>query len=145
MRIAFLLGAGCPLSIRENGAALIPDIADLTQLVKASLLADGKTKAVTTGLWERVQGREIHKPTIEDLLSHARTLLSLCGEPGIDGFSKAQLKAFDERACATVRSAVSKPLPAEDTPYHTLASWIQSIYREHPVEIFTTNYDELME
>ena len=145
MRIAFLLGAGCPLSVRENGAALIPDIAGLTQLVKASLLADGTTEAVTTGLWERVEGREIPVPTIEDLLSHARTLLSLCGESGIDGFSKAQLKAFDEGACTTVRSAVSKSLPTEGTPYHTLASWIQSIYREHPVEIFTTNYDELME
>jgi hypothetical protein len=145
MRIAFLLGAGCPLSIRENGAALIPDIAGLTQLVKQSLLADGNTEAVTTGLWERVEGRGIQTPTIEDLLSHARTLLSLCGELGIDGFSKAQLKSFDEGACATVRSAVSKPLPTEGTPYHTLASWIQSIYREHPVEIFTTNYDELME
>lgn len=59
MRIAFLLGAGCPLSIRENGAPLIPDIAGLTELVKASLLADGNTEAVATGLWERVEGREI--------------------------------------------------------------------------------------
>ncbi len=124
---------------------MIPDIAGLTHLVKASLLSSEKTEAVATGLWERVKGRNIQAPTIEDLLSHARTLLSLCGESGIDGFSKAQLKAFDEGACSTVRSAVSKPLPSEGTPYHTLASWIQSIYREHPVEIFTTNYDELME
>jgi hypothetical protein len=145
MRIAFLLGAGCPLSIRENGAPLIPDIAGLTQLVKASLLADENTEAVANGLWERVESRNIQTPTIEDLLGHARTLLSLCGEAGIDGFSKAQLEAFDEGACSTIRVAVSKPLPPEGTPYHTLASWIQSISRAHPVEIFTTNYDELME
>lgn len=145
MRIAFLLGAGCPLSIRENGEALIPDIAGLTNLVREALLQDAETKNVTAGLWSRVEGRGISKPTIEDLLSHARTLLSLCGDPGIDGFSKNDLQAFDQGACATVRKAVSKSLPAEGTPYHTLASWIQSIYREHPVEIFTTNYDELME
>lgn len=145
MRIAFLLGAGCPLSIRDNGAALIPDIAGLTQQVKASLLADGKTNAVATGLWDRLASRNIQTPTIEDLLGHARTLLSLCGNTGIDGFSKDQLKAFDDGACSTIRLAVSKPLPLEGTAYHTLASWIQSISRAHPVEIFTTNYDELME
>ncbi len=145
MRIAFLLGAGCPLSIRQNGQPLIPDIAGLTSKVKADLLAKPETETVTNGLWTRVEGRGIIDPTIEDLLSHARTLLSLCGNGGVDGFRKAQLEAFDQGACATVRSAVSIPLPAEGTPYHTLASWIQSISREHPVEIFTTNYDELME
>lgn len=145
MRIAFLLGAGCPLAIREGGQPLIPDIAGLTNLVKESLLQNAETKEVTEGLWGRVEGRGISKPTIEDLLSHARTLLSLCGDPGIDGFSKNELEAFDQGVCATVRQAVSRSLPAEGTPYHTLASWIQSIYREHPVEIFTTNYDELME
>ncbi len=145
MRIAFLLGAGCPLSIRQNGQPLIPDIAGLTSKVKADLLAKPETETVTNGLWTRVEGRGIIDPTIEDLLSHARTLLSLCGNGGVDGFSRAQLEAFDQGACATVRSAVSIPLPAEGTPYHTLASWIQSISREHPVEIFTTNYDELME
>lgn len=145
MRIAFLLGAGCPLAIRDGEKALIPDIAGLTSLVKESLLQDPETKEVANALWSRVEGREIAKPTIEDLLSHARTLLSLCGDSGIDGFSKKGLEAFDQGACATVRKAVSKSLPSEGTPYHTLASWIQSIYREHAVEIFTTNYDELME
>lgn len=145
MRIAFLLGAGCPLSIHPNGEPLIPDIAGLTAKVKSALLAETATEDVTNGLWTRVEGRGIANPTIEDLLSHARTLLSLSGEGGVDGFSRAQLEAFDQGACATVRSAVSTPLPPEGTPYHTLASWIQSISREHPVEIFTTNYDELME
>ncbi|SDG57704.1 SIR2 family NAD-dependent protein deacylase [Thalassobaculum litoreum] len=147
MRIAFLLGAGCPLSIRDGGKPLIPDIAGLTEEVKSALLSDASTKAVTEGLWARVEGRGINNPTIEDLLSHTRTLLSLCGENGngVDSFSKAELQAFDQGACTTVRTAVSTPLPAEGTPYHILASWIQSIPREHPVEIFTTNYDELME
>jgi hypothetical protein len=145
MRIAFLLGAGCPLAIRENGEPLIRDIAGLTELVKESLTKESETKDVANGLWSRVEGCGISKPTIEDLLSHARTLLSICGDSGIDGFSKKELEAFDQATCATVRKAASKSLPPEGTPYHTLASWIQSIYREHAVEIFTTNYDELME
>ena len=145
MRIAYLLGAGCPLSIRSNGKPLIPDIAGLTEEVKAALVAEAATADVTEGIWARVEKRGIEKPTIEDLLSHTRTLLSLCGEDGVDGFSRDQLEAFDQGACATVRKAVSARLPSEGTPYHTLASWIQSISREHPVEIFTTNYDELME
>lgn len=35
-------------------------------------------------------------------------------------------------------------LPDKDTPYHKLAQWI-SIDREKPIEVFTTNYDLLLE
>ena len=106
MRIAFLLGAGCPLSIRKDEAALIPDIAGLTKKVTEALLESSETQAVASGLWSRVEKRGIANPTIEDLLSHTRTLLSLCGDDGIDGFSKAQLTLFDQSACAMVREAV---------------------------------------
>jgi hypothetical protein len=36
-------------------------------------------------------------------------------------------------------------LPTQDTPYHHLARWISALDRRHPAEVFTTNYDLLME
>ncbi len=149
MRIGFFIGAGCSLSIRgADGEALIPDIAGLTKQVKSSLDNDATLKASAQTAWDRVIARGIPTPTVEDVLSHIRTLKSLCGEDAkseIDGFSGDILAKLDLAICEQVRTIVNKPLPTSDSPYHVLASWIQAIPRERAVEIFTTNYDLSLE
>jgi hypothetical protein len=149
MRVGFLLGAGCSLSVRgADGKPLIPEIAGLTKQVKDSLDNDGKLKEGAQTVWNRVAARGISVPTIEDVLSHIRTLRSLCGADltgTIDGFTGKVLRDLDLAICEHIRGLVSKPLPTSDTPYHVLASWIQAIPRERPVEIFTTNYDLSLE
>jgi hypothetical protein len=146
MRIGFFIGAGCSLSIQgANGEPLIPEITGLTKQVKAYLDNDSTLKIVAQTAWDRVVARGISAPTVEDVLSHIRTLESLCGKGEIDGFSADILGKLDLAICEQVRTIVSKPLPTSDTPYHVLASWIQAIPRERPVEIFTTNYDLSLE
>ena len=150
MRIGFFVGAGCPLAIQVadgNGGTkpLIPEIAGLTRLVRQSLDGNADLSAVAKTAWERVTARGIDTPTVEDVLSHIRTLKSLCGATDIDGFAGEALKKLDRAICDCVCSLVSAPLPRSDTPYHVLASWIQAIPRDKPVEIFTTNYDLLLE
>lgn len=148
MRIGFLIGAGCPLAIQiPDGTGtkpLIPDIARLTSQVK-SILEAGANGAATAAAWKRVIDCGISTPTIEDVLSHVRILKSLCGSGGIDGFTETSLNDLDESICEQVRTIASATLPTSDTPYHVLASWIQAIARDKPVEIFTTNYDLLLE
>ncbi len=149
MRVGFFIGAGCSLSVQgADGKPLIPEIAGLTKLVKSYLDNDAKLKTVAQTAWDRVAARSIPTPTVEDVLSHIRTLKSLCGkgaEDAIDGFSSDLLDELDLSICEQVRAIVSKPLPTSDTPYHVLASWIQAIPRDKPVEIFTTNYDLSLE
>jgi hypothetical protein len=149
MRIGFFIGAGCPLSVRiavdGKTEPLIPEIAGLTEQVKAHLENDEELKTVAQAAWDRVIGRGIPVPTVEDILSHIRMLKSLCGTGEIDGFSKDLLTKLDYAICKKIRTIASKTLPNSDTPYHVLASWIQAIPREKPVEIFTTNYDLLLE
>ncbi len=149
MRIGFFIGAGCSLSVQgADGNPLIPEIAGLTKLVKASLDNDDKLKAVVQIAWDRVAARSTPTPTVEDVLGHIRTLKSLCGKgekDEIDGFSADILETLDLAICEQVRNIVSKPLPTSGTPYHVLASWIQAIPRDRPVEIFTTNYDLSLE
>jgi hypothetical protein len=149
MRIGFFIGAGCSLSVQgTDGKPLIPEIAGLTKLVKDYLDNDAELKAGAQTAWDRVAARGIPSPTVEDVLSHIRTLKSLCGEDescSIDGFTSEILTKLDLTICEQVRKIVSKPLPASNTPYHVLASWIQAIPRDKPVEIFTTNYDLSLE
>lgn len=149
MRVGFFIGGGCPLAVQvpagDKTEPLIPEIGGLTKRVKGFL--DGKAELAAVGqlAWDRVTARGIPTPTVEDILSHIRTLKSLCGNGQIDGFSEDHLGKLDRAICEEIRQIVSKDLPANETPYHVLASWIQAIPREKPVEIFTTNYDLLLE
>jgi hypothetical protein len=149
MRIGFFLGAGCPLAVQIDLGGktepLIPEITGVTKLVKEFLDNDKDLKGVAQTAWDRVTARGILTPTVEDVLSHIRTLKSLCGKGDIDGFSEDSLDKLDRAICEKVRGIVSKVLPINDTPYHVLSSWIQAIPRDKPVEIFTTNYDLLLE
>jgi hypothetical protein len=145
MRVGFFLGAGCSLAIRvsDGGTSkpLIPDIAGLTKRVQGLLANDPSLREGADKAWSCVKARSIREPTLEDVLGHIRTLKSVCGVDGIDGFSWDMLNKLDATICRHVREIVKTPLPTTDTPYHVLASWIQAIPREKPVEIFTTNYD----
>lgn len=149
MRIGFFIGAGCSLAVQvpDSGKTkpLIPDISGLTSQVKALLDTDPVLKEVAKIAWSRVIDRDIPTPTVEDILSHIRTLKSLCGRGEIDGFSANDLSKLDNTICEHVRGIVSQPLPTSETPYHVLASWIQAVPRDKPVEIFTTNYDLWLE
>ncbi len=150
MRIGFLIGAGCPLAVQivdgTSTKPLIPEIAGLTKQVKEKLdSGDTDIKNAAAEAWKRVIACGIAVPTVEDILSHIRTLKSLCGSGGIDGFTGEALINLDSAICEQVRAIVSASLPTTDTPYHVLASWIQAIARDKPVEIFTTNYDLLLE
>lgn len=149
MRIGFIVGAGCPLSIQvpdgDKTKPLIPEISGLTKQVKGYLDGDEELKTVAQMAWDRVIARGIPTPTVEDLLSHIRTLKSLCGTDTIDGFSEDLLVKLDRAICEQIREIANQTLPTSDTPYHVLASWIQAIPRDKPVEIFTTNYDLLLE
>ena len=149
MRVGFLIGAGCPLAVQvpdgEKTKPLIPDITGLTKLVKNALDLNIELKDVAQNAWDRVAGRGFSTPTVEDVLGHIRTLKSLCGNGTIDGFRHDLLTKLDLGICEQIREIAKHPLPTSGTPYHALASWIQAIARDKPVEIFTTNYDLLLE
>ncbi|MCD4711783.1 MAG: SIR2 family protein [Clostridiales bacterium] len=143
-RIAFLLGAGCPVSIRipdDRGTkSLIQDIRELTRTICDTLVDNDIGKILV-----RIQSPEGKKATIEDILSHVRLLIEVVGEGYIDDFSKENLEELEKNICEEIKDAVSKELPDNETSYHHLASWIGGIPRNNPVEIFTPNYDLLIE
>lgn len=145
MRIAFLLGAGCPVSIRlpndVGTKPLIPDIRGLTAVVKDGL----KQSAEHKENFAKVLNRLAADSTIEDILSHVRLLHEVVRDGNIDGLNRAALAGLDAEICAITTRVVNVDLPTPLTPYHRLATWVGGIHRTHPVEIFTPNYDLLME
>jgi len=147
MRIAFLLGAGCPMSIRVdagggNTSPLIPDIAGLTTLVSTTLATDVELGPDYASLLARFGGAA---PNIEEILSHLRALLDVVRDGDINGLTQPKLLALDKRICQITADVVGVPLPNGETPYHNLAAWVSGISRAHSVEVFTPNYDLLME
>lgn len=149
MRIAFLLGAGCPVSIRMPAdvgtSPLIPDIRGLTDLVNSRLGQSQQLGASYKALLDRFHGGAPENPTIEDILSHLRALQDVVREGTIDGLNKTSLAAIDKEICEITTSVVGVPLPNSITPYHRLATWIGGIHRAHAIEVFTPNYDLLIE
>jgi SIR2-like domain len=148
MRIAFLLGAGCPVSIRiasepAKTVPLIPDIAGLTTLVRDELGKNPASKASYDGLLARFGSSA--KPNIEEILSHLRALIDVIRDGSIDGMTKTSLRDLDKEICSLIAKVVGVDLPGEKTPYHQLATWTGGIARAHPVEVFTPNYDLLIE
>lgn len=47
--------------------------------------------------------------------------------------------------CSKIVQKLDVVLPGLETPYHRLCKWMRSIDRKVAVEIFTTNYDLLIE
>jgi hypothetical protein len=148
MRVAFFLGAGCPVAIRvPNGTGtnpLIPDIAELTRRVSSKIEASATYKAGFAAL-KRLSDSGTTKPHIEQILSHVRALAEVVCNSSIDGLSKEILNGIDEEICKLTTEVVQAKLPGDDTPYHQLATWIGGVPRAHAVEVFTSNYDLLME
>lgn len=158
MRVAFLLGAGCPVSIRmkdggycssddaSGTSPLIPDIAGLTQFVKTEIEKSKEFKDSFAEIWSRLGSDEPNsKITIEDILSHIRTLQDVIREGTIGGLNKVSLSGLDSTICRITTGKVNVDLPAEENAYHRLAAWIRDGQHTHAVEIFTPNYDLLLE
>lgn len=137
------------MSIRvpdEQGTRpLIPDIRGLTNTVNERLSNLVELKAHHTALLSRFSGGSPTEPTIEDILSHIRALHDVVRDGSIDGLNKAALEALDKQICEITTEVVGVDLPEGSTPYQQLATWIRGIPRAHPVEVFTPNYDLLME
>lgn len=132
------------MSVRVNGEALVPDIAGLTAKVRARLI-DGGHQAPLDKLTEFLSVRGVDTPNVEVLLTHVRLLKSIALDQGVEGFSQADLDDLETGICDAIAAITDCELPTQGTPYHSLAAWAGSIERSVPVEIFTTNYDLLVE
>lgn len=141
--IGFFLSAGCPLAVPmpEGEWPLIPDVANLSIYVNAQL-KDDPNYVVLLGELEKA-GK--NKNNIEDTLSFVRSLFLVSKGGDVRGLSATALQCLEKAICKTIVSKLNVRLPNDETPYHRMCKWMKSIDRKVAIEIFTTNYDLLME
>ncbi|NPD45481.1 SIR2 family protein [Lentimicrobium sp. S6] len=145
--LSFFLSAGCPLGVEmpEDKWPLIPAIKELSQKVNAELLNEDKVHLRYAEFIEEIKKDGKDHENIELVLSFARSLTEVSIGGAVRGFSQEELIELEKQICLIIAKLINVELPDEITPYHKFASWIASIDREKAVEIFTTNYDLLME
>lgn len=147
--IGLFISAGCPLSIKvKDGPTeipLIPDIAGLTKTIHEKMKGAEDPKDLYNKLYSQFAKDGIENPNIEDILSHIRSLRKVAGNDTVRNLSREDLDTLDKNICEEIVKSVTKELPGSDTAYHKLSAWIKSIPRKCSIEIFTTNYDLLIE
>lgn len=156
LRIGCFLGAGCPSGVYDKDGRkcdpLIPDVAKLTSNVRLELDKNDAGESDATKLapcWDKLaqackEGGE-GSPNVEHILSELRTLTARRGKATVDGLAKDRLEILDKKVCDLIVAAVGKSLPAHRCSYHRFASWVGGLQRSAPVDLFTPNYDLLIE
>jgi hypothetical protein len=145
--LSFFISAGCPLGVKmpEGEWPLIPAIQELTQKVNQELLKPEKSELRYSDFIEEIEKEGKDPENIELILSFARSLKDVSIGGAVRGFTQEELINIEKEICNIIAGLINVELPNEITPYHKFASWIASIDRERAIEIFTTNYDLLIE
>ena len=147
-RIGILIGAGAPTAIRvdgenriveDGGHPLIPDVAGLTAAVESALSQEDR--AVIDALKQELTGLI----NIETILTQVRKLAQAIGSACVHGLDATGYDAIAQRICGEIGRCVNASLPQGSNPFSEVASWISGTRRAHSVEIFTPNYDLLLE
>lgn len=148
-RIGLLIGAGAPTAIcvdennrivnDEDGSPLIPDVKGLTDTVVSALGEDDKRVIKT--LEEEIDDAV----NIEAILTKVRRLAEAIGGSSVHELDSGGYNTLSQRICEKIGESVRVNLPVGDNPYSDIISWIAGTQREHSIEIFTPNYDLLIE
>lgn len=141
-KIGVLIGAGAPVSINmgdaKNWKPLIPNIVGLEKIVLDDL------SEVQRSVYSQIK-LSFPDSNLEKVLSRVRMLAEVVGDGRLFEFSEKDFSDLSEAICNSIREVVAQDLPLGANPYSELVSWINGINRKYAVEIFTTNYDLLIE
>jgi hypothetical protein len=132
------------VAIRVNGDPLIPDVAGMTRALSDRLRASAlKTPFERLEAILDEDGR--FDPNLEHMLSAVRRLRDVAGPSTVRGLSIDDLDGLDQTLSDGVAELAGPSLPNDATPYHDVMRWVGGTERERPVEVFTPNYDLLVE
>jgi hypothetical protein len=138
-KLGFLMGAGTSMAVG------LPGINALTSKV------DGKLNTAEKKILSTIQTGIHESPNIEKILDKIRLCRELFeGENGgeyygIMGYDAA--KALDIKICNSIREVIQSEPISDDAPHTIFSQWLKALYatRISPVEIFTLNYDLILE
>ena len=142
-QVGLLVGAGAAASIRLNidgqTQPLIPTVDELTKSVVDAL--DLAERQAIEGVKRQLGGH----PNIEAILTKVRQLAEAIGQSKVHDLDGQGFRRLAENICNQIGERVKAQLPDGHNPYADLVRWIVGTRRDSPVEIFTPNYDLLIE
>jgi len=140
--IGFFFGAGTSCALG------IPDIAQLTREVEATL-KDGAAKTfgiIKDDLKTLIQGRDVN---IEDILNQLRSIRELTKESEAktyQGVCGKDAATVDGEICKAIYQIITeKESSASNTSTKRFFAWYNLLNRDFTKEVFTTNYDLVLE
>ena len=140
--IGFFFGAGTSCALG------IPDIAALTREVEATL-KDGAAKTfgiIKDDLKTQIQGRDVN---IEDILNQLRNIRELTKESETKTYLSVSGKdaaTVDGEICKAIYQIITtKESSASLTSTKRFFAWYNLLNRDFTKEVFTTNYDLVIE
>jgi hypothetical protein len=140
--IGFFFGAGTSCALG------IPDISSLTRDVEATLKGDSlKSLQIVKGdLATQIEGRSVN---IEDILNQLRRIREITKESDTKTYlgvcGKSAMTA-DTEICRAIYSIITmKESAASLAATKRFFAWYNLLPRDYPKEIFTTNYDLIIE
>ena len=137
-KLSFLFGAGSSMAVG------IPGVITLTEKITDKI--DAKYKDTFIKFKE-----EIKANNIEFILNKLRTIRELLGESETDKYfditGKTVAQEFDMAICTAIAELVNKNAASSIDPHLNFTNWLFKYQsnRLNPVELFTTNYDLLLE
>jgi len=151
--IAFFFGAGtsCAVRVAEAGdktQPLIPAVAGLTEISKKDASALGEKYAKAWSAIEEHCKESKQDPNVENVLSRLRMMLSAVGKSDtLSELKKDEIEKLEESVRKTIARIVTPDLSGltGDIPHRKFTRWLIKTSRKNPVEIFTVNYDVLIE
>lgn len=137
-RIGFLFGAG------TSKAMGISDISGLTKQVEKNINTSLKPKL--DQVKSHLNADEQH---IEAILNQVRLIRQITGDKddkSYDTLTGEDAKSLDTTICNEIYKIISEEeATAEIKVAHKFIGWLNWLSRDYPKEIFTTNYDLLVE
>ena len=139
--IGFFFGAGTSCALG------IPNVEQLTTGIESKLTGDFLVnfKLVKTDLETIITTRKVN---IEDILNQIRRIRELTGETVkvYEGVSGENAKLLDKEICTIIYNIiVDKESVADIEKTKKFFAWLSLLNRDYSKEVFTTNYDLIIE
>ena len=148
--IGFFFGAGTSCSVKvpdpddeKKRKPLIPDIAGITELCRQAVQALGDDFA---SAWDQI--RKETDSTVEEILSRVQMMRQVVGSNDtLRGLNSNKLNELENTIRKTIAKAAMPDLKEvlDSLPHREFANWLIRTAREHTVEVFTLNYDVVLE
>jgi hypothetical protein len=145
--IAMLFGAGTSCAVKAtDDKPLIPAVVALTEACEQSAISMGPP---FPDAWALIRdSRPKDRRDIEEILSSVRQKLdAILDADKLAGLDRTKLEQLEQNIKKTIAQEV-RPATAripDSLPHEALGRWLRNMHRDTPVEIYSLNYDTLVE